>query len=432
VRMLRFIIPSLLLLAAFAVALPAIAGTQENPHVPRTSNGLTATVGSGKVALRWRTGTVTEGIKGYAVWRRANPGSNWTQIGRTRALTYTDPAVAAGHGYAYAVRAYDSPGNLSASSMIVTAKVPGIRTDMGATGFRRLVPPPFKPTSTVTAKTPSRFATDLAELKAGERLNVKPMTIPGEYFISKKLRSYAEIHFARGVVFSGATDFEYYTVQISNSSNIRIYGGRVMNPTNGSCVRVTDSTNIVWWHFHVLDCASTGMVVGSTIKNSTGIDLDGTIDHVAYDTSFDPHAEKCTGIHGLYLGGNPTYSVSGKISVYVNDSVCGAGIQVGCHTRNTELWLRADHLPYVAQHQTAGNAIQFWCNNLSNITVHDVVANDIAGRVINTDGVYAGGMSNVVVRYGRGTDTLHNARFSRINYDESTPGITYMDVAPRP
>jgi hypothetical protein len=135
-RRLRFIVPLLLVLGAFAVALPALAGTENetNAPVPSSSVALTATVSTRAVALRWRPGAGAVAVKGYFVWRRDNPGFHWTEIGQTRAPTYTDATVAAGKGYAYAVRAYHSAGSVSASSAIVTASVPAAMAAASAGG----------------------------------------------------------------------------------------------------------------------------------------------------------------------------------------------------------------------------------------------------------------------------------------------------------
>jgi hypothetical protein len=248
------------------------------------------------------------------------------------------------------------------------------------------------------------------------------------------LSSYAEIHFAPGVVFSGATSRAYYTLSFQNAANIRIYGGEVENPVNGPCVRFADSTNVLWWHFKIHDCAATGILGTSLNTSSNGLDLDGEISRVATDTSFDPHAEKCTGIHGAYFGAtyqNSAPAMSGKFSLYIHDVPCGGAFQAGSNLVNTELWVKAVNITYRAQSQTAGNAIQFWGGALRNITVHDVTGDSLAGRVVETSGMYATGNSGIVVQYGRATNTLQNPLLSRINFG-TDPAITYQDISPTP
>ena len=258
------------------------------------------------------------------------------------------------------------------------------------------------------------------------------MTLAGNFRITKRLRSYAEIDFAPGVAFSGAAAFKYYTLQISDSSNLRIYGGDVTNPANGPCVRIDSSTNVLWWHFRIHNCAATGLFVTSIDGASAGIDLDGEIDHVAYQPDlFDPHLEKCTGIHGAYLGGNPSLTLSGNFSLSVLDSACGGAVQVGSNVADSQLWVRADDIPFEAQHQAAGNAIQFWGTGLHQDTVHDVIGDNLAGRVVEASGLYACCNSGIVVQYGRGSNTLRNPLLSRVDYYPN-PAITYENVQASP
>jgi hypothetical protein len=91
-----------------------------HPRAPVAPVRLAATVIGGRVALRWSTTTNKAGVAGYDVWRRDDPGTNWSLLGQTRLRTYTDATVTAGKGYAYGVRAYAAAGIVSASSPIVT------------------------------------------------------------------------------------------------------------------------------------------------------------------------------------------------------------------------------------------------------------------------------------------------------------------------
>jgi Polysaccharide lyase len=122
-RMLRPIIV-LLALAAPGAGIAASNGTDS--QAPSPPGGLTVTAARGQVVLRWNASSDKGGIARYAVWRREQPGSNWSQIGRTRALRYTDATVTGGVSYAYGVRAYDAAGNVSGSSVIVGVVAAGV------------------------------------------------------------------------------------------------------------------------------------------------------------------------------------------------------------------------------------------------------------------------------------------------------------------
>jgi len=285
----------------------------------------------------------------------------------------------------------------------------------------------------VTATTPAQFSSDLANLQAGDELDVQPMTIPGSVNIRNALSAPAEIHFAPGVYFSGASQYAYNTVQISGARNLRLYGGDITGPM-GPCVRVQDSTNVLWWHFKIHDCAGTGLMATTINANNTGLDFDGEITHCGLDLTLDPHAEKGTGLHGAYLGAtwnSTAYTTSGKFSLYVHDQPAGAAISAGSNLSNSEIWLQAANLSFQAQTQVAGNAIQFWGDNVKNVVVHEVTGDNLAGRVVETNGMYSCCDSNIVVEYGRGTNTLQNPLLSRVNY-ATNPAVSYQDVAPLP
>ncbi|HUG21482.1 glycosyl hydrolase [Piscinibacter sp.] len=106
---------------------------------PTVPSGLAVTgVTSSSVSLKWNASTDSggSGLAGYDVHR----GS--VKVGSTPAgtLTFTDTGLAANTSYAYAVRARDNAGNLSASSATVTGKT--------ATGDT----PPPPPPDTVSAR----------------------------------------------------------------------------------------------------------------------------------------------------------------------------------------------------------------------------------------------------------------------------------------
>jgi len=393
-----------------------------------------AQVRKGRVAprtayrLRIRASGVDPTTLKLKLWPRAETEpSGWT-------LTATDSEPRLQRTGIVGVRVLGSPMLAKAVTVRIAQFAATATPDMGATGFRALIPPAFTPIRTLTATTPAQFVADVANLQPGDELDVEPMTIAGNITIDRSLSAYAEIHFAPGVVFSGPTTRGLYTFWITRASNIRMYGGELTNPANGGCVRIDGSTNVLWWNFKLHDCAADGILATSVNKSSTGIDLDGEIYNVAYDRSFDPHAEKCTGLHGAYLGGtsqSDNVTFSGKFSLYVHDVPCGSAVQAGSNLSNAELWVKAANITFNAQSQVAGNAIQFWGGALNNITVHEVTGDRLAGRVVETNGMYSCCNSHVVVEYGRGTNTLRNPLLSRVNYAPN-PAVAYQDVRPLP
>src|SRR5262249_3037861 len=139
---------------------------------------------------------------------------------------------------------------------------------------------------------------------------------------------------------------------------------------------------------------------GSYYPN-TGLDITAEIWRAGENLSLDPHAEKGTGLHGVYLGGGTTTS-SGRFMVDVHDQPTGAAVSVGANLQNSEIWIRAQRITFAATSQVAGNAIQFWGSNNRNVTVKDIEADALAGRVIETDALGSG--VSLVVNYARGTN----------------------------
>lgn len=93
------------------VTVPAASDTQ----APSTPTGLVSTRDNyNEVDLNWIGSTDNVGVAGYYVWRSYN--GIWGQIGQTTASSFMDLSVAVSSPYYYAVVAYDTAGNKSATS----------------------------------------------------------------------------------------------------------------------------------------------------------------------------------------------------------------------------------------------------------------------------------------------------------------------------
>jgi len=84
-----------------------------------------------QVSLTWGAAASEIGVSGYEVVR------DGVAVGRTTGLSYTDPNVAEGTTYSYAVRGYDAAGGTGAPSDAVTVSDPG--------GAAPPLPPPPPP-----------------------------------------------------------------------------------------------------------------------------------------------------------------------------------------------------------------------------------------------------------------------------------------------
>jgi hypothetical protein len=247
----------------------------------------------------------------------------------------------------------------------------------------------------------------MSTLRPGDVVEVKPMTITGEVSLDQRLLAPASVYFDPGVRFAGSPEGSNRPAIWLHASNLRLYGGEVSNVAQ-DCVRVqagsadtSGPTNIRWWGLKIHDCAGTGFSVQGTNFPNTGLDIQADIWACGQNIDLDPHPEKGTGLHGAYLGGGSTIS-SGTFVFYVHDQPTGAAVSVGANLENSRLWVEARRISFQAKYQVAGNAVQFWGDSNRNVTVEDIEASDLAGRVVETDGLSGG--DGLTIERARGTE----------------------------
>ncbi len=372
--------------------LPVVTGT------PRVGATLTASTGTWAGALP---------MAYSSRWQRCAAGSCAPITGAT-GWTYTPTSTDAGLSIGVTVTATNTGGSSTTSSnqtAPITSSTISSYT-LGAPTWPNTSEPSYTPNRIAT--TPAGFNLIISSLHAGDVVEVNPMTISGEVILGAKPSSLVQIHFDPGVKFTGAPSGSYLPAVWIHGSNLALYGGDVTNRGN-DCVRVqaasADSsgvTNVRWWGATIHDCAGTGFAVQGTGYPNSGLDIAAEIWHAGQDLSLDPHAEKGTGLHGAYLGGGTTTS-SGRFMLDVHDQPTGAAVQVGANLQNSQLWVQAQRITFQAVTQVAGNAVQLWGGNNRNVTVEDVEADSLAGRVIETDALDGG--SGLSVLYARGTNT---------------------------
>jgi fibronectin type 3 domain-containing protein len=107
-----------------------VEGTTPPPlSVP---SGLSATAGSGSVALSW---SAVSGASGYRVYRGSAPGGPYTQIASPSSTGYNDTGLSNGTTYYYVVRAYNASsetGNSAQVSATPVAAAPAAPIGLGA------------------------------------------------------------------------------------------------------------------------------------------------------------------------------------------------------------------------------------------------------------------------------------------------------------
>ena len=109
-----------------------VAPVVQDTTPPTVPTGLTATPGSGQVALAWSAATDDTAVTGYRLYR------DGVLIALPTGTTFTDTGLANGTTYTYRVAAADAAGNVSAQSPAVTGApadttAPSVPTGLNAT-----------------------------------------------------------------------------------------------------------------------------------------------------------------------------------------------------------------------------------------------------------------------------------------------------------
>lgn len=276
-------------------------------------------------------------------------------------------------------------------------------------------------------------------------------SVSGQFVIAKVLSSPAVIDLKTG---SDAVRFvgdgsPYSTsdapdVYIHNSSNIRIYGGNI---ANHRILVYNPTSNFTWWNFYVHDTEGDGIDLFAPytgVGDINNIDFQGEVNHWGMNCAvMDPHAEKCTGIHGSNVadtsGGSVTNS---RIALYVHDAASGAGMEIGTGStsvgaRNNTIYLKCVNLTMKAVSQVAGNCVQVWGNNVTGNHYKYIEATNLQGRPYDCQGLYSGqSLATDVVEYGIASNTNLNLQMNEgipqnMRWD-TRGGTVFQNVSPLP
>lgn len=311
--------------------------------------------------------------------------------------------------------------------------------------------PAFTPTRTIDVASASQFTSAVSNLHPGDLVKATaPFTVSGETIIGNRLSAPAVIDLSGATVkfvYSGGQNTP--AVWIKNVQNLRIFGGDLSTAdTGGSCLNWTASQHSLWWGWKAHDCGGTGL---SMFNAKPGYSYAGP---VSYDDvqgeawkfgqhrAWDPHAEKCSGLHGANLADDNNYSFDhNRIALYAHDSACaGAGIEFGSsHSTNipanNTIILKATNLSFLSKTQTGGNCYQTWgygnkstdleyleCSNVTGHPYWSHGLNDTPNNELGTD----------TVDYARAANVRQNPRYVQDpNYDK-TGATVFKDVAPMP
>jgi hypothetical protein len=311
--------------------------------------------------------------------------------------------------------------------------------------------PPFTPRRTIEVASATELKSAIANLRPGDLVQATAsFTVDGPTTISKRLPSYAEIDLSGHTgkfVYPGTENVS--AVWVANASHIRIFGGDLSTPNKGGgCLHITGSQYVTWWGFVAHDCGGDGLTMFTLKPGDTGAgpvehdDIQGEVYSFAENPAWDPHREKCTGLHGANLAdANYAPFDHNRIALYVHDSNCeGAGIEFGAGQRtniptNNTVYLKASGLSFVSTVQTGGNCFQAWGYGFRATEIKYLECDNVTGHPYWAGGLYRSSgafLSTDTVEHGRATNVRRNSRYAKDpNWDRSG-GTSFEDVAPLP
>ena len=314
--------------------------------------------------------------------------------------------------------------------------------------------PAFSCTRTVNVTSAAQLTSALNNLLAGDcviNTQTGGFAISGEVTIAKNLSSYAYIDLKTGsnaVRFTGGgtqtPSSDLPSVYIHDSSNIKIYGGDI---TNNRILLYNPTSNLTWWNFYAHDLAGDGVDLFPAISaggDINNVDIQGEVNHWGINCAvLDPHAEKCTGIHGINVADASNGHVSNsRIAIYAHDSASGAGMEMGIGSTsagsiNNTVYMKCVNLTMHAVSQVAGNCVMLWGVNNTGNHFKYIEATNLQGRPYDTNGISSGqSLSTDVVEYGIASNTNLN-----LQMNESIPqnmrwdtrgGTVFQNVSPLP
>lgn len=263
----------------------------------------------------------------------------------------------------------------------------------------------------------------LASMQAGDDIAVDPFVTTSPLRLVDRPRG--RITFAPGfaVIVNGENDD---ALTVARSALILRGGAFSALGSHGRGILLHDSP-VDHRGFLVHDAAFTGVFSSAISRDVSGQVLVGKVRNCGYDATYDPHAEKGTGVHGVYVGATATEPSPFKHvgCVWAFDVVTqpmGNAVQCGGYVRDCVFVIRARDLRFNAQRQIAGNGLAPW-GQLDNVTVRWLEVEDASGRACDPNGLWAG---SVTVEHGRARNTNQNPLLDRQPYKPS-PYVSYRD-----
>lgn len=301
-------------------------------------------------------------------------------------------------------------------------------------------------TRTVNVTDKTGLVNALNGLQAGDHVVCQgAVTVAGEITLQAQLAAPAVID-AGSWLFTGvAAGTNLPALWVNGAKNVHWYGGDFTSGGNG--IRVDNGQFVRVWDATIHDCGNTGLAVFPITRDAI-VDVRAVLRNNGVNLVFDPHTEKGTGQHGVYLGGGTSapYAVRGRLAADVSYQKYGFAIEAN-HVAGLEIYVRADHLGYGPDGSifdstsgSNGSVLACWGDNPSgdvfSFHARYVEAHSCRGRALECLSLSASGASSTV-DYGRADGMCLNSQIVNDGLPLGTvwdtrKGVQLLDVQPVP
>jgi hypothetical protein len=442
----------------------AAVGSGTSPSTAPSSSSPPSISGSGIVGqtLIASTGTwagTTPMTYAYQWQQCDSVGANCSLVASATSASYVIGAALAGRTARVTVSASNVVGSasaFSAATAVAATSPTGTPTYESQTAYLNTPKPDLS--NAIVVSSAAQFVSAMASAAAGQTYDVL-----GTVKITSQFNSWnrvvaggvVNVVLEPGMTFAGDSRTGYNAVHLQDSGGWRIWGGTLANPYGGGIHVYSIPGPFTWTGFTVGQVGGTGLSVfpvPTTLTpsgNISNLTLSGAMGSSSENLSYDPHAEKGTGLHCSNIA-DPPYGGGGGIvqnSTFAVDCLnqaTGAAVEINSNrSSNVVIFARATHLgfalpgttwPGYATNQVAGNVIQLWGGSSGGrLDIRYAEGNDIQGRILETNGVSSGAdISQVSLDYGRATGPiLKNPVLSKVAYTVKG-GLKLVDALPLP
>ena len=273
--------------------------------------------------------------------------------------------------------------------------------------------PAFTPQRTVVVTTLTQFNTAIANLKAGDWVDVRGVQFTGGLELRNvKPSGLALITFDAGC---RMTRTNSHGAILIGCTNLLMRGGDLTSTAFGG-LYVSGCTDVTWYGWRAHDFARNGLLVSSADGDVVRCDLHGNIEDGPLDPAGDTNSPKGTGIHGAYVGASYTSNPSGKVRdskfrLNVRHCKYGAAVQHGDSADGCEFWVYVedqgtgkDGSTFTSPADIVGAAFAPYTQNSSQVNrarVHYLIGRRLLGPMVEARFLGNGSTGNVV-EYARG------------------------------